>query len=440
MMMLRTLFPLVAGLDNGLGDTPLLWWSSWNYFGRNVSEQLILQMAQALVDTGLAKLGYRTVSIDGDYLLHERDPSSGRLQVDPAKFPRGIRPIADALHEMGLKLGAYTDVSGKSCCTGPGSLKHYRQDASTFAADWQIDFLKVDFCGAYGGAGSVSVEPVAQFAAFAALRDELNATGRPIWLYLCPHRPGMGYHGLSYAPPAEWTATQRHALANSLLVEYKNIYDEWSTGAPGPRGSAGLITNIDALLQLTSLGYSARGSWNDGDMLVTCNFGRGQIPGAGRTLNEYRVQYAVWSILASPLGLSADLRNLKAQHPQCLQLLLNEDIVDVNQDAAARPPRLLYQKPPANASFLAVREQAFARPLSGGRVALLMLNRGDETITMRVGWALLPEIGAGARLLVRDAIAQRDAGELIAHQGGTFNATVASHDVSFVVFRPATRR
>ena len=59
---------------------------------------------------------------------------------------------------------------------------------------------------------------------------------------------------------------------------------------------------------------------------------------------------------------------------------------------------------------------------------------------MRVGWALLPEIGAGARLLVRDAIAQRDAGELIAHQGGTFNATVASHDVSFVVFRPATRR
>lgn len=429
---------IVIALDNGLGSTPILWWSSWNYFGNKVNEQLILQTAQALVDTGLAKLGFRTVSIDGDYLLRERN-ASGHLIVDPAKFPRGIRPVADQLHSMGLQLGAYTDISGKSCCTGPGSLGHYTRDAHTLAVEWQVDFVKVDFCGAYGGEGSVSVDAKKQYAAWAAMRDALNATSRPIWYYICPHRPGMGYHGLSYAPPPEWTRDERRALANSLIVEYKNIYDQWSMGPPGPRGSGGLITNIDAMLQLTTLNSSGGGahggSWNDADMLVACNFGGGQIPGAGMTLNEYRVQYSVWSLLASPLSLSADLRTLREQHPECLELLLNDDIVAVNQDPAALPARLLYQHPTA-VTFEAVREQAFTRPLSGGRHALIMLNRANATLAMRTSWSALG-IPVGTCLQVRDVIGQRNLpGERVVAAGGAFNATVASHDVSFVILSP----
>ena len=36
-------------------------------------------------------------------------------------------------------------MSSHSCGSGPGSLGHYKQDALTFAHDWQADYLKVDF-------------------------------------------------------------------------------------------------------------------------------------------------------------------------------------------------------------------------------------------------------------------------------------------------------
>jgi hypothetical protein len=81
---------------------------------------------------------------------------------------------------------------------------------------------QVDYCGS-----SVSRAPAPQYAGFAALRDALNGTGKAIYYSICPHAvcptsgTGQPYHAASvYAPPAEWSAGQRHALANSLLVEY----------------------------------------------------------------------------------------------------------------------------------------------------------------------------------------------------------------------------
>jgi hypothetical protein len=37
----------------------------------------------------------------------------------------------------------------------------------------------------------------------------------------------------------------------------------------------GVLTNIDAVGQMTQLGYSGPGSWNDADMLQMCTFGEG---------------------------------------------------------------------------------------------------------------------------------------------------------------------
>ena len=51
-----------------------------------------------------------------------------------------------------------------------------------------------------------------------------------------------------YAPPKDWTLAQRRALANSLLVEYDNTVDAWSTKVGDMQG---VIYNIDAMLQAT---------------------------------------------------------------------------------------------------------------------------------------------------------------------------------------------
>ena len=47
-----------VSLDNGLGDTPAMGWSSWNYFSTHISEQIVLDTAAALVATGLRDAGF----------------------------------------------------------------------------------------------------------------------------------------------------------------------------------------------------------------------------------------------------------------------------------------------------------------------------------------------------------------------------------------------
>ena len=70
-------------------------------------------------------------------------PRAGKLVVNAAKLPRGIRYIYDWLHARDLRLGVYTDIGEGSCGPGPGSYGHQSTDAATFAHDWQVDFLNV---------------------------------------------------------------------------------------------------------------------------------------------------------------------------------------------------------------------------------------------------------------------------------------------------------
>ncbi|KAM7271854.1 hypothetical protein ACFE04_031068 [Oxalis oulophora] len=50
-------------LANGLASTPPMGWNSWNHFGCQIDEKIIKKTADALVSTGLAKLGYIYVNI-----------------------------------------------------------------------------------------------------------------------------------------------------------------------------------------------------------------------------------------------------------------------------------------------------------------------------------------------------------------------------------------
>ena len=139
-----------GALDNGLGGAPALGWASWNFFTYDINETITLQIGAALVSTGLRDAGFRYVNIDAGSLQRTRG-HDGKIAPDPAKFPRGMRYLSDRLHSMGLLFGVYTDLSDGSCGTGPGSKGHYTADAETFANDWEIDYLKVDYCGPWDG-------------------------------------------------------------------------------------------------------------------------------------------------------------------------------------------------------------------------------------------------------------------------------------------------
>ena len=87
-----------------------------NYFANHINESVILDMADAMVSTGLAKAGCEYINIDAGYLTRPRD-ASNRLVVNKQKFPSGIKHLADRIHAMGLKLGVYTDLGVGSCGT-----------------------------------------------------------------------------------------------------------------------------------------------------------------------------------------------------------------------------------------------------------------------------------------------------------------------------------
>ena len=40
-----------------------LGWSSWNYFASDINETVFMEMADAMVSTGLAKLGYEYINV-----------------------------------------------------------------------------------------------------------------------------------------------------------------------------------------------------------------------------------------------------------------------------------------------------------------------------------------------------------------------------------------
>jgi alpha-galactosidase len=57
---------------------------------------------------------------------------------NPEKFPDGISGLADKIHEMGLKIGLYSDSGLYTCAAFPGSLGYETLDAETFV-EWKVD-------------------------------------------------------------------------------------------------------------------------------------------------------------------------------------------------------------------------------------------------------------------------------------------------------------
>ena len=124
-----------------LAPTPPMGWMTWNMFKGDISEQLIKETADAMVESGLRDAGYKYVFID-DFWQGGRD-NRNNIIPDPKKFPNGIKALADYVHSKGLKLGIYSDAAQLTCGGCTASYGFEEQDARTFAS-WGVDYLKYD--------------------------------------------------------------------------------------------------------------------------------------------------------------------------------------------------------------------------------------------------------------------------------------------------------
>ena len=362
-----------ARAANGLALTPPMGWNSWNHFGCNVSAALIEREARAMVSSGMKAAGYRYVIID-DCWQGTRD-ANGTIRPDPKRFPHGMKVVADYVHSLGLKFGIYSDAGAQTCQGRPGSRGHEYQDALTYAR-WGVDYLKYDWCNTGG---------LRPRAAYATMADALRASGRPIVFSLCDW---------GVRKPWRWGA----AAGGNLWRTTHDITDAWS----GVHGfSLGLLNILDEQVGLAR--YAGPGHWNDPDML--------EIGNGGMSDAEYRAQFSLWAILAAPLIAGNDLAHMDAA---TRAILTNREVIAVDQDRLGIEGQPVYRDGEA---------EIWARPLTGGRQAVVLLNRGTHTLSIRLKWS---ELGLPGYLPLRLRDLWRHKTLPVATRGMTFKVPPTS--------------
>jgi alpha-galactosidase len=326
-----------------LAKKPPMGWNSWNTFGENISDALIRETADAMVETGLRDAGYEYLVIDDCWSLRERD-ENGSLVADPKKFPNGMKAVADYVHSKGLKFGMYSCCGVKTCAGYPGSWGHEFDDAKFFA-EVGIDFLKYDNC----------------------------------------YHPSMPSH-LSYNRMALALKAQKRDILFSACNWGNAHVETWARacGVDMYRSTGDIFDSFASIRRLSEsqkdkLAYSSAGCFNDIDMLVVGMRGKGNVGEdcgyTGCTDGQYRYHFALWCMMMSPLMIGCDIRNMDEETKK---LLLNPALIAINQDEDTRPPLFVNENTGHKEALLTFRH------LSDGKVAFGFFNTYETKKTFMI--------------------------------------------------------
>ncbi|GMP92259.1 hypothetical protein CsSME_00042557 [Camellia sinensis var. sinensis] len=363
-------------LANRLAITPPMGWNSWNHFHCMIDENMIKQTADALVSTGLAKLGYKYVNIDDCWAEIDRD-NEGNLMAKKSTFPSGIKALADYVHSKGLKLGIYSDAGYFTCSKMmPGSLGHEEQDAKTFAS-WGIDYLKYDNCNTDGSRPTVR---------YPVMTRALMKAGRPIFFSLCEWGD---------LHPALWGAE----VGNSWRTT-NDISDSWES----------MVSRADMNEVYADL--ARPGGWNDPDML--------EVGNGGMTKDEYIVHFSIWAMSKAPLLIGCDVTNATKE---TMEIIANKEVIAVNQDKLGVQAKKVRMEGDS---------EVWAGPLSEYRVVVLLLNRASIRVSLTAQWDDL-------RIPPNTIVEARDLWEhktLKTRFVGNLTVTVDSHACKMYILKP----
>lgn len=372
--------PRAGEAANGLALTPPMGWNSWNKFACNVNEATVRATADAIVSSGMRDAGYAYVVIDDCW--HGPRDADGFITADKEKFPSGIKALADYVHSRGLKFGIYSDAGRHTCGGRPGSQGHEYQDALAYAR-WGVDYLKYDWCDT----GSRNPEE-----AYKLMADALRATGRDVVFSMCEW---------GNAKPWLWALK-----VGNLWRTTGDVIDHWEGKYDYSWGVVSIVDMNEPLWDKAGPGH-----WNDPDML--------EVGNGGLSDAEYRSHFSLWAMMAAPLIAGNDIANMSEA---TRAILLNREVIAVDQDPLGVQGHRVAKDGTS---------EVWLKPLSGGRQALLLFNRGAAPATITASWALLGR-PVDAKLKVRDVWAHKD----LKRAQGSYSALVAPHAVQMVIVQP----
>ena len=361
-----------------LAQTPPMGFNTWNTFGPNINEQMLLEITDMIVQQGYREAGYEYVVIDDCWSLRERD-EDGNLVPDPEKFPHGMKYVADYVHSKGLKFGMYSCAGTRTCAGYPGSFDHEFQDARLFAS-WGVDFLKYDYCYfPSNGDGKQRYLVMAQ---------ALRASGRDILFSAC----NWGSH-----EPWNWM----RSIGAHMYRSTGDIWDNFPS-------TAAIMKS-----QMDKFNANASGCFNDMDMLTVGMNGQGNVGDPNcNTYTEYETQFAYWCFCASPLMMGADIRKVGEEYRTLLQ---HKGLIALNQDAECRPAWMVKDER---------GYYVFVRHLADGEFAIGVFNfhENDQYAVVMFSDLGVP-VGSGVKLALTDVMT----GEQLAPRRDDLMAEVKGH-------------
>lgn len=278
---------------------PLKGFSTWNWFGSAIDQNLIMSIMDAMEEKGLKARGYDTIFIDGGWRAQHLSPE-GRLVADSKKFPDGIKSIVDNAHARGFKIGLHIPIGTKDCADiTEGSFGHERVNAEQMR-EWGVDVVKLDQC-LLDGSEEWPSDVLA--VTYAEWRKQLNDTKIEIMASASrfyrwyPRVADYGRVTLDIRPQIFGGAR----FSDSYLGNFLSV--------------------VEAVRQASEWTHVIRGDYfNDLDMLVIDN---------GLNADENRSHFAMWAIMNSPLLLGNDPRVMS---DETVKLLSNEKLRAIHED------------------------------------------------------------------------------------------------------------
>lgn len=342
---------------NNFAKTPPMGWNSWDCYGAAVNEEQLLGNAEYMAKN-LKKFGWQYVVCDIQWYEPKAKDTDynnftelcmdeySRLIPAENRFPSskngvGFKPIADKIHEMGLKFGIHimrgiprqavhrntkilgsdktarqiahhfsvcpwnTDMYGIDArCDGA---QEYYDSIFSLYASWGVDFVKVD---------DICVTEFRKWDNPYSARDEvemirkaIDKTGREIVLSLSPG-------------PAEISAAD-HLCENANMWRLTgDFWDNWSQ-------LYGMFDRCKLWEDVVR-----EGCWPDCDMLPLGRISKnGTCHGEQNrytkfTTDEQKTLMTLWCIFRSPLMFGGEMRE---NDDFTLSLITNSEVLSVNQ-------------------------------------------------------------------------------------------------------------
>ena len=345
----RTTRRFVIEVGERIALTPMLGWNSWNIFATKVTDADVRAAADAFERLGLVEHGWSYINIDDGWQIKSDDARSalarhpdGTIMTNP-NFP-DMKALGEHIHAKGLRFGIYSSPGPVTCGRYEGSYRYEETDARTWT-EWGCDLVKYDLCS-YAWQ---FIDPVEK-------RDRRSH----------PELDRMPYFQMG-----EILARQRRDIVYSLCQYGRADVESWAAECGGNswRASSDVKDAWSKIVaNVTRRGDAWRrarpGCWVDLDMAV---FGRvktfGSVHPSYLTPNEQYAHMGLWTLLASPILLGCDLT---AVDDFTLNLLVNDGILDIHQDALGRMAAMK----PLDGGLT----QLWFRPLADGDVAVGVLN------------------------------------------------------------------